>query len=280
MDMSERKIEIIVGLFVSVAVLGLILGVVWGKNFQFFSNRQHLNLLFDNVRGLETGDPVVVRGLERGGVERINLNDQDVEVRIWFEPDVRLYSDFYAIIETKEIMGGKQITLYPGTSGKPAVITDPVKGEVQGDFNSLFAQADNLFSELDTLLHETRDLLTNTKIENILAHIEITSEQTRSLISEIRQPLISSVKQIESVSERFHSDSTAAKMAGLISKLDSAAVAFHKISLRIEDQEGTLGKLVRDKALYEDLITTTEHLDSLLVDIKKNPKKYIHVSVF
>ena len=137
MDMSERKIEIIVGLFVSVAVLGLILGVVWGKNFQFFSNRQHLNLLFDNVRGLETGDPVVVRGLERGGVERINLNDQDVEVRIWFEPDVRLYSDFYAIIETKEIMGGKQITLYPGTSGKPAVITDPVKGEVQGDFNSL-----------------------------------------------------------------------------------------------------------------------------------------------
>lgn len=280
MDMSERKIEIIVGLFVSVAVLGLILGVVWGKNFQFFSNRQHLNLLFDNVRGLETGDPVVVRGLERGGVERINLNDQDVEVRIWFEPDVRLYSDFYAIIETKEIMGGKQITLYPGTSGKPAVITDPVKGEVQGDFNSLFAQADNLFSELDTLLHETRDLLTNTKIENILAHIEITSEQTRSLISEIRQPLISSVKQIESVSERFHSDSTAAKMAGLISKLDSAAVAFHKISLRIEDQEGTLGKLVRDKALYEDLITTTEHLDSLLVDIKKNPRKYIHVSVF
>jgi phospholipid/cholesterol/gamma-HCH transport system substrate-binding protein len=280
MDMSERKIEIIVGLFVSVAVLGLILGVVWGKNFQFFSNRQHLNLLFDNVRGLETGDPVVVRGLERGGVERINLNDQDVEVQIWFEPDVRLYSDFYAIIETKEIMGGKQITLYPGTSGKPAVITDPVKGEVQGDFNSLFAQADNLFSELDTLLHETRDLLTNTKIENILAHIEITSEQTRSLISEIRQPLISSVKQIESVSERFHSDSTAAKMAGLISKLDSAAVAFHKISLRIEDQEGTLGKLVRDKALYEDLITTTEHLDSLLVDIKKNPKKYIHVSVF
>ena len=280
MDMSERKIEIIVGLFVSVAVLGLILGVVWGKNFQFFSNRQHLNLLFDNVRGLETGDPVVVRGLERGGVERINLNDQDVEVRIWFEPDVRLYSDFYAIIETKEIMGGKQITLYPGTSGKPAVITDPVKGEVQGDFNSLFAQADNLFSELDTLLHETRDLLTNTKIENILAHIEITSEQTRSLISEIRQPLISSVKQIESVSERFHSDSTAAKMAGLISKLDSAAVAFHKISLRIEDQEGTLGKLVRDKALYEDLITTTEHLDSLLVDIKKNPRKYIHVSIF
>jgi phospholipid/cholesterol/gamma-HCH transport system substrate-binding protein len=280
MDMSERKIEIIVGLFVSVAVLGLILGVVWGKNFQFFSNRQHLNLLFDNVRGLETGDPVVVRGLERGGVERINLNDQDVEVRIWFEPDVRLYSDFYAIIETKEIMGGKQITLYPGTSGKPAVITDPVKGEVQGDFNSLFAQADNLFSELDTLLHETRDLLTNTKIENILAHIEITSEQTRSLISEIRQPLISSVKQIESVSERFHSDSTAAKMAGLISKLDSAAVAFHKISLRIEDQEGTLGKLVRNKKLYENLINTTERLDSLLVDIKKNPRKYIHVSIF
>jgi phospholipid/cholesterol/gamma-HCH transport system substrate-binding protein len=280
MDMSERKIEIIVGLFVSVAVIGLILGVVWGKNFQFFSKRQHLNLLFDNVRGLETGDPVVVRGLERGGVERINLNELDVEVRIWFEPDVSLYSDFCAIIETKEIMGGKQITLYPGTSGKPAVITDPVRGEVQGDFNSLFAQADNLFSELDTLLHETRDLLTNTKIENILAHIEITSEQTRSLISEIRRPLISSVKKIESVSKRFHSDSTAAKMAGLISKLDSVAVAFHKISLRIEDQEGTLGKLVRDKALYEDLITTTEHLDSLLVDIKKNPKKYIHVSVF
>jgi phospholipid/cholesterol/gamma-HCH transport system substrate-binding protein len=280
MDMSERKIEVIVGLFVSVAVLGLILGVVWGKNFQFFSKRQHLNLLFDNVRGLETGDPVVVRGLEMGGVERIYLNEQNVEVRIWFEPDVRLYSDFCVIIETKEIMGGKQITLCPGTSGKPAVITDPVRGEVQGDFNSLFAQADNLFSELDTLLHETRDLLTNSKIDNILNHMEITSKQTRLLISEIRQPLISSVKQIESVSERVHSDSTVEKMTDLISRLDSAAVTFHRIALRIEDQEGTLGELVHDKKLYEDLITTTGRLDSLFVDIRKNPRKYIHVSVF
>jgi phospholipid/cholesterol/gamma-HCH transport system substrate-binding protein len=278
--MTERKIEIIVGLFVSLAVIGLILGVVWGKNFQFFSKRQHLTLLFDDVRGLQAGDPVVVRGLQKGEVESIHLKNRNVEVRIWFEPDVRLYTDFRAVIEIKELMGGKQVVLYPGQSGKQPDYSDLYRGEVQADFNSLFSQADLLFTELDSMLNETRNLLTGPKIENILNQIEMTSKQMRSLISEIRPTLASGVERFESISEQFQSDSAAAKIDGLISKLDSAAYTFHKIGLQIQDKEGTLGQLVGDKKLYDDLIRTTGRLDSLIVDIKKNPGKYIHVSVF
>ena len=278
--MNERKIEIVVGLFVSLALIGLILGVAWGKNLQFFSKRQHLTLLFDNVRGLQTGDPVVVRGLQKGEVESIHLTNRNVKVRIWFDSGVRLYTDFRAVIETKEIMGGKQVVLYPGQSGKQPDYSDLYRGEVQADFNSLFSQADILISELDSLIHETGNFLKNPKIETILAHIEMASKQTQSLISEIRQPLVSSVDRFEQSTERLQSDSVASKITGLISKLDSAAHTFHKIGLQIEDKEGTMGQLVGDKKLYEDLVRTTERLDSLIVDIKKNPKKYIHVSVF
>lgn len=278
--MSERRTEIIVGIFVTVAIIGLILGVVWGKNLRVFSRRNQLTLQFDNVRGLEEGDPVVVRGIQKGEVEKIVLVSQFVDVKIWFERDVHLFSDFQAFIEPKEIMGGKQVTLYPGSSGIKADLNQVYEGNVRGDFSVLFAQSEMTLSRLDSLLTLTTDVLTTQKIDQILKNIEQATEQTQQLIRETRQPLRTSIAHLQSVTRQLDTDSTASRVALLIAKLDTTADTFHQLAKRIERQEGTLGQLVHDRELYDRVVGTTQRLDSLITDIKHHPKKYLHVSVF
>lgn len=278
--MSERKTELMVGAFVTLAFIGLILGVVWGKNIRIFSKRNQLTLQFDNVRGLEEGDPVVVRGIQKGAVEKVVLGTQSVDVKIWFEKDVHLYKDFQAFIEPKEIMGGKQVTLYPGSSKTKADLNRVYTGEVRGDFSVLFAQSEMTLSRLDSLLTLTADVLTTQKIDQILRNIEEATEQTQQLIQETRKPLRTSITHLQSVSRQLDEDSTASRVALLIAKLDTAANTFHQLGKRIERQEGTLGQLVHDRQLYDRVVGTTQRLDSLITDIKHHPKKYLHVSVF
>ncbi|MFC1570060.1 MlaD family protein, partial [bacterium] len=169
--MSERKTEIIVGMFVTLALIGLIIGVVWGKNIQIFSHRQHLTLRFENVRGLEEGDPVVVRGIQKGEVQKVHLGPQYVDVFLWFEQDVILYTDFRAIIESKEIMGGKQVTLEPGTSGDKASLNKICQGEERGDLSVLFAQSEKTLTRLDSMLIRTSGVLSSPKLEQILVNV-------------------------------------------------------------------------------------------------------------
>ncbi len=278
--MNERKTEIFVGLFVTLAMVGLIAGVIWGKNLSLFSKRQRLAVRFDNVRGLEVGDPVVIRGLEMGGVEGVQLGPGYVDVSLWVEKDVPLYSDLQAVIEPKEIMGGKQITLFPGTGREPAAPGTVYYGLERGDFGVLLAQSERVLFRLDSLLSKTSEALKPQKIDEILKNMEVATNQTRMLISETRQPLNDGIRHLAAISKQLDADSTVARVSVLIAKLDTTAFLFQQIGRRIEAQEGTLGKLVQDKALYSQMVNTTGRLDSLITDIKANPKRYLHVSVF
>jgi len=278
--MNEKKTEMIVGLFVTCALIGLIIGVVWGKNIQLFSKRQQLTLRFENVRGLEEGDPVVVRGLQKGAVKEVRLGSQFVDVQLWFERDVTLYTDFQAFIESKEIMGGKQVTLCPGAGGEKAPLDRVYPGYERGDFSVLFAQSEKTLMRLDSLLARTSEVLSDGRVEQIIGNIENLTRQTHSLISETRQPLRSGIRHMQSIASQLEKDSTAARVALLAARLDTTIQTFHQIGKRIGSQEGTLGKLVHNPELYDSLLVTTMRLDSLVKDIKENPKKYVHVSVF
>lgn len=278
--MNERKTEIIVGLFVTLALIGLIIGVIWGKNLRLFSGRQHLALRFENVRGLEEGDPVVVRGIQKGRVERVRLQSHSVIVTAWIERDVMLYTNFIAVIESKEIMGGKQITLHPGSSGIRAKLDHVYDGEERGDFSVLFARSEKTLTRLDSVLTRTSNALDTQNIRNILMNIEQAAGQTRQMIQETRDPLRSSLSHVQSISGRLNADSTASRVSRLVAKLDTTARTFHEIGRRIENQDGTLGQLVHDRQLYEQVLNVTRRLDSLVTDIRENPKKYLHVSVF
>ena len=272
--------EIIVGITVTMALLILIFGMIWGKGMKLFSGRNLYTIGFENIGGLEKGDPVVIRGMEQGEVGKITMQPECVIVQISVNKTLPLYSDFSVQIESREIIGGKQITVIPGKSGYPA---DPEKiytGRLRGDILMILSQADQILSRIDSVFTGLEQLVDNDRLNKVMANVEESASEARQLFKEIRPQLKSTLDNFQGVSHTLVEDSAAQKLSGIINRLDSASVLIHQVAGEIQTEDGTVGKMIKDRALFDQLLQTTTHMDSLILDIKTNPKRYVHMSLF
>ena len=277
---AENRTEVLVGVIVTIAVMILILGMIWGKGMDIFSSRMGLHVRFDDVRGLKRGDPVFVRGVIKGEVERISLVSDFVDVHFWLDKDVMLYSDLKISIENQELMGGKQLTVYPGISGESADINCIFYGDSRADLVRLLNEIELTISKVDSVLEKTNRFMEKDPLSGILENIEETTLLTSKILSENRRGLRLTVERLDEMTRVLERDSTIVKMSRLVTRLDSTVLIMKRIALQMESEEGTIGKLLEDRWLYDQLLKTTSDLDSLLLDIKNNPKKYIHFSLF
>lgn len=278
--MSERKTEIIVGFTITVALLVLAIGIIFGKRIDLFSNRVYLNVAFSNISGIEHGDPVVIRGVDAGRVENIKLFTEHVVLRISIKKSISLYSDVEFTIESRELMGGKQVVIYPGESGQSTDIHQMFRGEIRGDLGLLLSKGEELIARFDSVLSKTNRLFNSEALIQILRNLQEGTLQVTGLLKENRKNLTNTISRLNKVTHQIETDSTAAHLGRLVSDIDSAAVMVHKIARLMDSEEGTVGKLLRDRSLYDQLIVTFTDLDSLITDIKTNPRKYIKVSLF
>ena len=278
--MSERKTEVAVGLIVTAALLILVLGIIWGRDVDILSRRTFLIIHFNNVYGLEKSDPVLVRGMKQGEVDRIILKSEYVEVHLWIKQHVLLYSDMRVTIENRELVGGKQISIDQGRSGLAADIDKVYIGEVDGDLGLLLIKVGEVLADVDDVLGRLKVVLVPDHFENILQNVEEATIRVRELIAENRQGLRATMQRFEEMTQRFQEDSTITHVGNVVTQLDSAVYLIKKIAVQMEQGDGTFGSLLRDRVLYDQLLKTSCNLDSLITDIKTNPKHYIHFSLF
>ncbi len=276
----ERKTEIAVGFSVSIALLILIVGIIWGKRIDFSLERHFLNVQFTDIQGLERGDPVYVRGIRYGEVDRINLRHDHALVRMWIRSDVPLYSDLNVAVEMKEVMGGKQITIDPGTSGESADLEKTYIGESRGTVIDLMAKTEQIMARVDSTLYFFHTFLETDRLNRALANAETAADQARLLVTENRKGLREIVQRLQTMTQSLQKDSTLARASHVVAELDTTVQYLKKASIRLDSEEGTAGKLLRDRWLYDQLLNTAANLDSLILDIKTNPKKYMHISLF
>jgi len=278
--MTERKIEIVVGLFVFLAIVIVVLGVIWGKELDFWSQRLHLIVRFDDVQGLDPGDPVIVRGIRLGEVKQVSLHPQYVEVSLWLKQDIPLSTDSQVSIENKEIMGGRQVVIYPGESDQLLKNGDVLVGSSLGQFNLLFSDAHAVILRMDSVFQQIQKSWDSEALVQTVRNMETATNQTSKLISETRRDLQLTLSRLEGMSETWEEDSLSLRFSRLVTNLDSTATMMHQVSSRLQDENSTLGKMLYDKQLYDQMLLTTSKMDSLITDVKSNPKKYIHFSLF
>ncbi len=113
---NERKTEIRVGLTVLVGILVFIWILGWAKNFSIKSNEHVVKVRFTNVSGLEIGDQVTVNGLRKGYVKEMIVEPNNVLVELAIENDVQLKADASFAISMLDLMGGKKVEVFPGSS--------------------------------------------------------------------------------------------------------------------------------------------------------------------
>ena len=277
---KEKRIELLVGVVTFSGLLILIFGILWGKGVSVFQNKQTMTVYFKDVRGLETGDLVVVRGMEMGRVIDVSLQKETVKVQLEIHSHVRLFDDLSVEVQSKELMGGKQIAIQPGHSGVPADLSIPFHGDASGDPIALFSQASKLTDQLASILEQLKPTELQTRLLTLMAQLESAAKESQLAIQKNKTVIQETVLSLKTAATQLQTDSTVTKVGNLMVTLDSTTQKMNRLIALAEKGEGTFGLLLQDPDLYHNMKSTTASLDSLVQDVKENPKRYIHVSVF
>ncbi|QCX39493.1 MCE family protein [Aureibaculum algae] len=289
-----------------IAVLTIAL-FVWGFNFikgnNLFESGRKFYVEYENVQGLSVSAPVTINGLKVGVVDRIYFHPKKVGVLVVnfsLENDFAFTNNSIAEIYSPDFISGKSIKILPAFDGRNAVSGDTLKGNIeagllgavndqiaplQAKVASFLTNADTLLIGVNAILNpkkqlEIKEAITslnsilstfktasrsldnmlaeNGKVDSILTNATLASHNLVSLTDSLNQ---SQIKQ------------TVQKLQGTITK-------FNGILTNIEDGNGSIGKLLKDEGLYNNLEAASKEMEELLFELKVNPKRFVHFSLF
>ncbi len=296
----SRRTEIQVGATVLVALAVTLWGVTWLKELTLARKVRVWTVTFPQTGGLASSDEVQVNGLRKGNVERVMLVDDHVVVALALSSEITLTTDSRVNIRNVGLMGEKVIAVDYRSTGTPYAVGDTIPGVYEKGIPEVMAEMGSTvdaITQLATQLQGIAQALERSgTVDKTLANFQNTSEQLRMAVSENRALLKETMQNLNAASRTARSLTTdkeaqlrstldsfersAKGMEQLTVKLDSLRGSLQSVSNKIDDGEGSLGKLVNDPRLYEDARNTVAEFRALIADIKKNPKKYINLSVF
>ncbi len=298
--MNSKSAELRVGLVVFLACVIVVLGLMWVKGIRFDQTRFEYSVIFPNVGALEVGDPVSVSGVPKGKVEKIELYEGDVLVGFNLTTDVILKKDAKFTVMNVGLMGERFVAVETGHSDTLLDLSRPVRGyydtgipEVMGRMGEMIALVKKLAESLQSVVgtessresmietinnlreitHRTNQLLDRNedRFDQTMKDLSYTSSELKKMVADNKDELENAVDNFSSASENLNNITTT---------LDSLSTSLKSLTFKLESGEGTIGQLLNDTTLYQEIKKTTQSVDSLISDIKKHPKRYLKFSVF
>jgi len=296
--MARQSLELKVGATVIAALIILVFGVMWGKNYRLTTGQQMVQFSFDNSSGLKPGDPVTVSGVNKGQVSAIELDRGRAIITIMLDRNVELYPDFRAYITAVELMGGKKVEILPGTI-EPRLdltaLTEPLVGTQTVGFPELMLVASDLAgrtihiaARLDTTLALVNAVLDKDRLQQPLHHaltdLQTTTTKLRRLLEDnetLLQRVATDVDYTTSelravVERRSHGvDSTLIALAEASGRLNEFSKTLEEISKRVRNKEGAVGRLLYDDQLIVSLERAVLRVDSTANDLRLHLGRYL-----
>jgi len=310
MKPEERKQEIIVGVFVLIVIIVTILGVMWGNKYNVFSARNYYTVRVARASGVQEGDPVTVSGVPKGVVDDFVVREDSVDIIIGLDKDIILYNDASAIVSNRELIGGKKVEVYPGTSGGILPEDGVFRGTFAGGLEDLFETVGSITTNFQTLLAtinttlERVNAVMEADVQSSLKSIASTAAQIDSLMAADIQPSLRAMrgtlektealvggksrdiaKIVDNLSTASSKISTFVKnnektLERTLANLDEASASLNELGARLKDPESSLGRLTSSDSLYHEVELTMNQVNELIADIKANPEKYLkHIDV-
>ena len=296
--MKIRK-EFKIGVFAVAVILVSWWGIKWlqGQNLLLSSNSYYA--YYEDVSGLMVSSRVMLRGVQVGNVQDIELEDDKVRIEMLIEDEYAALIPANSVAElgSASLMGGTQISIIQGDSRemvKPeAVITGRIKPDLVGTMSD---KAGELLDGLNTTVGGINELLSTNReaIDNMITNLEAMTTSINSMLSAARSDINGTLSNLRSFTGTLAANSgrieamignldkvtTDLAEANFVEQLDSTLTSLDSIVKTIEEGDGTAGMLINDKALYESLNNAGDNLAQLLEDLKANPMRYVHFSLF
>jgi len=303
--------EIKVGILGVVCLFLLFFGWNFLKGVNIFSPTNSYHGAYVNLHGLEEQAAVYIRGHKVGQVDQIHYDfarDTAFVIDISINKDIALPKGTQMALVADGLLGGMAIELqFPASQiehdsqGIPLSTEELREPIEQGAFlttnyhpglleslqGELLAHVDDAIQNVDSLVAELRLQVEGDHIKNSLANVDRISGDLSGVSSDLKHMMAHQVPAIVNNADTaisnlntIVSDIKQADLASTVARVDSAVTGVNSLIADVRSQEGTLGQLIYNKSLYNHLDATVISADSLLVDLKAHPKRYVHFSVF
>lgn len=300
----DKKKELIVGLVALAGIVMLIVGVMLGNSFSLSGHQKTIHFMFPSSGGIKPSSPVVVNGVERGSVTKIENKNDSVFVTALLDGTNDIYTDATARITILEITGGKKLEIFPGNSSQTIPADYIIRGKTAADLGDLIADVGEVSVDLkrivrglDTLIvnangvlgdtvlmNDLRVTITNAseamvRINNMVAVNEVAINSSIANLSELSRELNSAVKEQKPNIERIIADmkQVSEKAVTLIDKVDNSwndvskiTADVRKIIEDIQSNESLLNKLLYDKKLAQRLDSVMYNLGTFVEKIDQH----------
>lgn len=303
-----------IGITVLVTFIVLIIGINFLKGKTLFSGQKTYYAIYDDVTGMHESSYVYVNGMKVGYVVKISpmtrKNDKFL-VELSIDKKIEIPKDSRLTMFSTGLMSGQALRIDLGKSTALLQTKDTMQGGIEKGLTDEIAPIGETLSSvlkrIDTLtntLNRTIDeqakqniQLTLTNINQISQRLNSVAMNVDNLVAKDKDKLDRIVSNVESITrnlvdnnqaitniisrfDKISSDIEKQNIGSTLAKVKTSLESINSMLNKIERGEGNIGMLLSDEGLYRNVTSAAKDLDELILDIKKNPKKYIHVSVF
>ena len=309
--MTKISNETKIGVLAVVALAALILGFNFLKGSSLIQHTKHLYAVFDNVEGLEVSNAVQIDGLTIGSITAINESDKDLSngivVTITLKKDVHIPKNSTAEINSGFIAAAT-IVINKGDDNHYLDNGDTLQtkqkanlfAQVQSSVNPVILKLGGTLTSLDSLI-EVIGTMFDPRLKNnfstIVANMAASSAQLQKLLNAENGALAQSLKNMSDFTgnlaknndrithtldnlEKASDSLAASRIPETVETLRATMNDLRSAINKVNSPNGSLGLLINDKHLYQNLESTTRSLNTLLDDFRVHPKRYVNISVF
>ncbi len=289
--------EFKVGIFAVIVILVSWWGIKWLQGKDLFKSYNTYYVNYEEVsRDLKVSSRVYILGVNVGNVSDIQLNKDGVKVEIAVENKyaAMIPDDSQAMI-TEGLMGGAQIEIRQGESATIVPDGGTIAGAMDKGLMGMIAdKGTELIDGLNTTIEGVNTILddNSANITSLVANLESMSASIDALLASgkidgavsdlqaFTSTLAENTGRIESMLNSLDTFTGDLAEADIIKQLTATVSSLNDVLSSIENGDGSIGMLLNDKQLYESLNTAGDNLGALLKDLKENPMRYVHFSLF
>lgn len=293
--------EIKIGILAAVCIFLLFFGLNFLKGVNIFSPTNSYHGTFVNLHNLEEQAAVYIRGHKVGQVDNIHYDftrDSAFTVDISINRDIVLPQGTKMALVSDGLLSGMAIELQlpeqstitndqlPIAKGSfiPTIYVPGLMESVQGE---LIAHVDAAIQSVDSLVADLQLQVQGDHLKNTLSNVDRVTSDLTGVSADLKRVVNTQVPTIVNNADKafanlneITSDLQKADLAATVARVDTAVDGINTFIADVRSQEGTLGQLIYNKSLYDHIDATVVSADSLLVDLKAHPKRYVQVSVF
>lgn len=289
--------EVQIALVAIVGIVVLFFGMKFLKGMSLFSTDDSYYVEFDDISGVSASCPVYANGYRVGVVEDVifNYDSQDKIVAVLgLDKQLRLPKASTAEIAS-DLLGNVKLELKFGPN--PVDVMEPgdtLSGKKQGGALAkaadMLPQFEKMLPKVDSILASVNMLLMNPAIANslhnvdqITAHLVTTTNELNRLTASLNQQMPGTLTKVDGLLDNtttLTKNLSELDIAMTMAKVNNTLQNVEQMTAKLNSNEGTIGLLMRDQELYRNMASTMGHVDSLMIDLKQHPQRYVHFSLF